>query len=94
MSDAHELKKFKPLFDPTINYGHVLTAVSFIIAGTAAFFGTKVELQNLDQRGTKIEATLRQLANVVVLTARQDKQLNAIERRLNRIEQPPVTRYP
>lgn len=85
--DAHEFKQTKPLFDPTINYGHILTAVSFIVAGTAAFFGMKVELQNLDQRVAKIESTLQQLANVVVQTARQDERLNAIERRVDRIKQ-------
>lgn len=84
--DTHEPKRPKPLFDPTINYGHILTAVSFIVAGTAAFFGMKVELQNLDQRVAKIEATLQHLASVVVQTARQDERLNAIERRVDRLE--------
>jgi len=88
MSD--EIRTFrrpKPKFDPTINYGHILTAISFIIAGTAAFFGMKAELQNVDQRVAKIEMTLQQLANVVVQTARQDERLNAIERRVDRLEQ-------
>ena len=85
--DAHRFKEPKPLFDRTINYGHILTAISFIIAGTAAFFGMRAELQNVDQRVAKIEATLQQLANVVVLTARQDERLIAIERRVDRFEQ-------
>jgi hypothetical protein len=92
--DTHASKQSKPLFDPTINYGHILTAVSFIVAGTAAFFGMKVELQNLDQRVAKIETTLQQLANVVVQTARQDERLNAIERRVDRLEQPLRTKSP
>lgn len=86
-NDVNELNKSKPLLDRTITYGHILTAISFIIAGTAAFFGMKVELQNLDQRVAKIEAMLQQLASVVVQTARQDERLNAIERRVDRIEQ-------
>jgi hypothetical protein len=90
MSDeAANSPRSKPLFDPTINYGHVLTAISFIIAGAAGFFGVKAELWNVDQRVAKIEATLQQLANVVVLTARQDERLNAIERRLDRLGQQP-----
>jgi C4-type Zn-finger protein len=47
----------------------------------------RAELQNVDQRVTKIESVLQQLANVVVLTARQDEKLNAIERRVDRLEQ-------
>jgi hypothetical protein len=77
----------KPRFDPTINYGHILTAATFIAAGSAAFLGMKIELQNLDQRVAKIEATLQQLANIVVVTARQDERLKAIERRVDRLEQ-------
>jgi len=92
--DASERKKQKPLFDPTINYGHILTAISFIIAGTAAFFGMRAELQSVDQRVAKIEATLQQLANVVVLTARQDERLNAIERRVDRLEQVTPAKQP
>jgi hypothetical protein len=77
----------KPRFDPTINYGHIVTAGSFIVAGLAAFFGMKAELDSVDQRVAKIETTLQQLANVVVQTARQDERLNAIERRVDRLEQ-------
>ena len=69
--------------------------MNFIIAaGTAAFFGMKAELQNVDQRVARIEATLQQLADVVVHTARQDERLNAIERRVDRLEQAPVSRHP
>lgn len=31
--------KRKARFDPTINYGHVLTVVSFVIAGAGAYSG-------------------------------------------------------
>lgn len=82
-----ELKGSKPLLNRTITYGHTLTAISFIIAGTTAFFRMKAELQSVDQRVAKIEATLKQLANVVLQTARQDERLNAIERRVDRFEQ-------
>jgi len=89
-----KITKPKPLFDRTITYGHILTAISFVIAGTAAFFGIKAELQNVDQRVARIEATLQQLADVVVQTARQDERLNAIERRVDRLEQAPVSKHP
>ena len=76
--NANSHKQSNPLFDPTINYGHVLTALSIVIAGTGAYYGMSVELHNVDQRVAKIEATLQQLANVVVMTARQDERLIAI----------------
>ena len=87
-------KQPKPRFDPTINYGHILTAVSIIIAGAGAYYGMRAELVNVDQRVGKIESTLQQLANVVVLTARQDEKLNAIERRVDRLEQASASKRP
>lgn len=92
--DTNTYRQPKPRFDPTINYGHILTAVSFIIAGAGAYYGMRAELQNVDQRVAKIENTLQQLANVLVLTARQDERLIAIERRVDRLEQTSTTRQP
>ncbi len=87
-----EPKKAKPLLDRTITYGHILTAISFVIAGAVAFYGMKAQLQNVDQRVARIEATLQQLANVVVVTARQDERLKAIEQRVDRLEQASLTK--
>jgi hypothetical protein len=47
----------------------------------------RAELQSVDQCVAKIENTVQQLANVFVLTARQDERLIAIERRVDRLEQ-------
>ena len=43
----------------------------------------------MDLRVAKIELTLQQLANVLVLSARQDEKLIAIERRVDRLERNP-----
>lgn len=80
-------KHGRPVFDPTINYGHVLTALSFVLAALGAYYGMRAEMSNMDLRVAKIEITLQQLANVVVLTARQDERIVAIERRVDRLEQ-------
>ena len=95
MSEDHNVyTQSKPQFDPTINYGHILTVASFIIAGIGAYYGLRGELLNVDLRVAKIESTLQQLANVVVLTARQDEKLNGIERRIDRLKQASNTRHP
>ena len=80
-------RQTRPVFDPTINYGHVLTALSFVLAAIGAYYGMRAEMTGMDLRIAKIEITLQQLANVVVLTARQDERIVAIERRLDRVEQ-------
>ena len=93
MSDnGNETKQAKPKFDPTINYGHVLTVSSFLIAAASAYYGMRAELQNVDLRVAKIENTLQQVANVLVQSARQDEKMIAIERRLDRLEQTPTHR--
>jgi hypothetical protein len=46
----------------------------------------KAQLHNVDQRIEDTEGMLQQLTNVVVLTASQDARLNAVERRVDRIE--------
>src|SRR4029453_300096 len=61
---------------------HVLTALSI-----GAYYGMGSDIHNVDQRVAKIESTLQQLANVMVLTARQDERLIAIERRVDRLEE-------
>ena len=68
--------------------------ISFIVAGTAAYIGMRGELHSVDYRVAKIENTLQQLANVIVLTARQDERLTAIERRVDRLEKAPASRGP
>jgi short-subunit dehydrogenase involved in D-alanine esterification of teichoic acids len=42
----------------------------------------------------KIEVTLQQLANVVVVTGRQDERLTAIERRVDRLKPASASRHP
>jgi hypothetical protein len=70
----------------------VLTVVSFILAGAGAYYGMRAELHGVDQRVAKIETTLQQLANVLVLTARQDERMIGIERRVDRLEKSPGVR--
>jgi len=50
----------------------------------------RAELESVDQRVAKIENTLQQLASVLIVTARQDERLVAIERRVDRLEEAPA----
>jgi hypothetical protein len=93
-NDTNPHGQAKPRFDPTINYGHVLTVSSFLIAAASAYYGMRAELQNVDLRVAKIESTLQQVANVLVSSARQDERLIAIERRIDRLEGEPSLRRP
>jgi hypothetical protein len=63
------------------------------LGGQIAYYGMRAELQNVDLRVAKIESTLQQVANVLVLSARQDERLIAIERRVDRLEQALASRH-
>ena len=57
-------------------------------------YGMRTELHHVDYRVAKTENTLQQLANVIVLTARQDERLTAIERRVDRLEKMLASKSP
>ena len=76
--DLNAYKQPRPRLDPTINYGHILTVISFIVAGVGAYFGVRGELVNVDLRVAKIESTLQQLANVVGNAIRQHQNANKV----------------
>ena len=63
MAKSQPRHKSKPVFGPTINYAHVLTVTSFILAGAGAYYGMPPELQSVDLCVARIENTLQQLAN-------------------------------
>ena len=58
----------KLLVDATINDGHSRTAISFIVAGIAAYYGMRAELQNIDQLVAKIDSTLQQKWHFLIKT--------------------------
>lgn len=82
-----------PKFDPTINLGHVLSIVSFIIAAIAAYHAMKADIEKLELRMVTVERSARDLASsvtkltdVIVVTARQDEQLRALRSQVERLE--------
>jgi hypothetical protein len=61
---------------------------SIIIAGTGVYYGMTIFTVSTSM-WQKIESTLQQFANVMVLTARQDGWIISIERRVYRPEGAP-----
>ena len=73
-------------FDPSINAGHILTFCGFIAAGTAAYYGARIELSIVDQRLKAVEGQITKMADVLVQDARQDMRIISLEKRMNRVE--------
>jgi hypothetical protein len=48
----------KLTFDPTINLGHILTAISFLVVGTAGYVALDGRVTNLERADVVIESRL------------------------------------
>tara|TARA_R110000868_G_scaffold154899_1_gene381158 strand:- start:19 stop:327 length:309 start_codon:yes stop_codon:yes gene_type:complete len=48
----------KLTFDPTINLGHILTAISFLVVGTAGYVAMDGRVTNLERADVVIESRL------------------------------------
>ena len=48
----------KVTFDPTINLGHILTAISFLVVGTAGYVALDGRVTNLERADVVIESRL------------------------------------
>lgn len=70
----------------TLNLGHVLTILTLIGVAYASYYGIKGDVQIIDSRVGRIEASVAQFTAVLISTARQDEKLIMIEKRVDRLE--------
>lgn len=68
-----------PRFDPTINLGHLLTAVVFVFTLGGVWYVT-------DHRLASVEKQITQLSTIVIEQARFSEWRAQIDRRLDRLE--------
>jgi hypothetical protein len=78
--------KVQPRFDPTVNLGHLLTFMGFILAGYAAFTAVKSELSNVGVRVAGMEKQVDRITEVLVITATAQAEIVELRRRLDRLE--------
>jgi hypothetical protein len=76
----------KPRFDPTVNLGHLLTFLGFILAGYAAFTAVKSELSAVGVRVAGMEKQVDRITEVLVLNATMQAEVVELRRRLDRID--------
>lgn len=83
----------RPRFDPTLNWGHILTAMSFFVFGIGAYYSVKADIDKIEYRQVSMEVSIRSmtetiklLAEKTVTDARQDERLTAMDRRIDRLE--------
>lgn len=76
-----------PRFDPTVNLGHLLTFVGFVVAGFTAWSAVRTEIATVRVQMSSMEQRLDQLANVVVQNTRIEVQLSELGRRVEYLEQ-------
>lgn len=82
-----------PRFDPTINWGHILIAVSFFVGGLLAWGDLKSDLrvddlriQIMEKSQTAMAAAITKLAEKSVTDALQDEKIKDLDTRLGVVE--------
>lgn len=75
--DMHAIPR--PRFDATLNWGHVVIVVTFIVTAGSQWYLT-------DYRLRLVEESVKLLSGVVVAQARTDERLLQHDRRLDRLE--------
>lgn len=85
-------------FDKTINLGHILTFIGFVLGGVSVVMALKSDIaavshdtKNLSDKITGIERTVDRLTEVLVTLGKQEVRIDGIEKRLSVIESPPPT---
>lgn len=69
----------RPRFDPTVNWGHLVLAVTFLVTASTQWMLT-------DYRLKAVEDQVKSLSTLVVTAARIDERMIEIGRRLDRLE--------
>ncbi len=77
-------------FDWSINIGHIFTFIGFVIGGTGVVVALRMDIrmlatqmENIVDRLKATESALIKMADIMVQIARQQEQINAIDRRLD-----------
>lgn len=69
----------RPRFDATLNWGHMMIAITFLVTATGQWLLT-------DYRLKAVEDQVKSLSTLVVTAARIDERMNDYGRRLDRLE--------
>lgn len=69
----------RPRFDATLNWGHLVIAITFLVTATGQWMLT-------DYRLKSVEEQVKSLSTLVVTTARIDERMNELGRRVDRLE--------
>jgi len=78
-----------PRFDATINLGHVLTFIGFILAGAGAYYGVRIDLTAIGIRLGVVETQISKITELLITQSRQEERINQFERRLEKVERSP-----
>ena len=82
-----------PVFDNTVNLGHILTLIGFIGAVIGAFYALKGRLSVIETANTaqtnlisSIQTEIKELKNAMVMYGRLDERLIALQREVTELK--------
>jgi len=70
----------RPKFDATINLGHVMTLTGVVLAILGSYY-------SFSSRLSSVETQLVRMATVLEMSIRQEEQVKALTRRVDKLEE-------
>lgn len=74
------------VIDWVIDVGHILTALTIVVAGLAVFMSMRAELRTLSSRMGSVESAVIKLTDMLAKVSAQKERLDGHTTRLDRLE--------
>lgn len=71
------------MIDFSINLGNILTVVAFIVGGVGFVYTMQSRIEALSTRMISLEGEIKKMVDVMLLQARHDERMNAMDQRLS-----------
>ncbi len=71
------------LFNWTINFGHIITVLSVLLASTGFMYTMKGNIQNMSSRLSILETDIKQLIVVLIQQGKHEERMTAVDARVS-----------
>lgn len=70
------------LFDWSINLGHVLTILSFVIVGSGVIYSMRERMESMSGRLHLLEEDIKTLITILIQQGKQEERMTAMDARV------------
>lgn len=70
------------LFDWSINLGHILTILSFVIVGSGVLYSMRERMESMANRLHTLEEDIKTLITILIQQGKQEERMTAMDARV------------